>query len=34
MKTSIKGATLFFFKKIGGHKSFCGITDSPVLDFC
>ena len=24
---------LFFQKKIGGHQSFCGVTDTPVLDF-
>ena len=22
-----------FFLKIGGHKSFCGATDTPILDF-
>ena len=26
-------STKFFFLIFGGHKSFCGATDTPVLDF-
>ena len=26
-----KSKCIAFFKKIGGHKSFCGVTDTPLM---